>query len=125
MVEKKLVDKILLLGKFLQESGNILNLFALVKKENSTDSWDLVISSKSFKKDEKEIIQDIIQLLQKELNNVELERIARIVVLKPESPFVKNINLTMGVTNSVINVKDSTFNNLLIKEMILFSSIRS
>lgn len=124
MVEKKLVDKISLLGKFLQESGNILNLFALVKKEDSTDSWDLVVSSKSFKKDEKEIIQDIIQLLRKDLNNDELERIARIVVLKPESPLVKNINLAMGVTNSVINIKNSTFNNLLVKEMILFSSIR-
>jgi hypothetical protein len=125
MVEKKLVDKISLLGKFLLEEGIILNLFALVKKEDSTDSWDLVISSKSFKEEEKEVIKKITQSLQKNLTNEELERIARVVVLKPESPTVKNINSAMSVTNSVINIKNSTFNNLLVKEMILFYSIKS
>lgn len=124
MVEKNLVDKIFIIGNLLQQDNIILNLFALVKKEDSADNWDLVISSKSFSKEEKEIIQDITLLLQKNLTNNELEKIARIVLLKPENQFVKNINSNMAVNSSIINIENSVFNNLLIKQMVLFSSVK-
>ena len=66
---KNLVDKIFALGNLLQQDNIILNLFALVKKEDSADNWDLVISSISFSKEEKEVIQDITLLLKKNLTN--------------------------------------------------------
>ena len=124
MVEELLVKKIIeLKEKILNEKGP-LNLFALVQKDEQ-DNWDLVVSSNFFFGKEKEFLEYFVGELQRSLTNRELKFILRVILLKPDDNFVKNINSGMKIEKGRMVLENCTFNGMLVKKMYLFYSSRN
>jgi len=124
MVEETMVKKFIDLKDKILEEKKSLNLFALVQREDR-ENWDIVISSSSFLNKEKEFLSYFVKLLQNALTDKELENISRVVLLKPDDPFVKNINSSMNVTGGIMTVENSSFNGMLIRKMYLLYSSRN
>lgn len=124
MVEETMVKKFIDLKDKILEEKKSLNLFALVQREDR-DNWDIVISSKSFLNKEKEFLSYFVKLLQDALTDKELEMISRVVLLKPEDSFVRNINSSINITEGSTTVENSSFNGMLIKKMNLLYSSRN
>jgi len=124
MVEETVVKKFIDLKNKILEEKKSLNLFALVQREDH-DNWDIVISSNSFLNNEKEFLSYFVKLLQDTLTDKELEIISRVVLLKPDDSFVKNINSSINVTKGSTTVENSSFNGMLIRKMYLLYSSRN
>jgi len=123
MVEETMVEKFIDLKNKILEEKKSLNLFALVQREDR-ENWDIVISSSSSLNKEKEFLSYIVKLLQSALTDKELEGISRVVLLKPDDPFVKNINSSINVTGGSTTVENTSFNGMLIRKMYLLYSSR-
>jgi len=123
MAQEKLVEKLSQLTPKVLDQIEMLNLFALIQRDDQ-ENWDLVVSSGTFVGKEKDFLKKFVELLQGNLTNDELRSIARVVLLKPENPIVRNIN-QIGVRGGTVTVENSSFNKMLIRKMHLFYSARS
>ena len=102
------------------ERGNF-NLFALVEREDSLGKWDIIISADWIKEKEKEVINLIAAKLRKSLTEAEQLMFSRIVVLSPNEPFVKNLNM-ISVEHGSLKISNNTFNGIFVKEAYLITS---
>ncbi len=77
-------------------------LFALIAREDSFGSWDVVISAKWIK-DEKALIKTLASKISRDLSEDEQLMLSRIVVLPSTDPFVKNLNMIGVITEQSKN----------------------
>lgn len=109
--------------KISSEKGGF-NLFALFKSEIDTLNWDLVISAEWLNKgSNKKDIEIIVTFLKNKLNPFDLHKISRIITVKSNEPFVKNIVSAMKIEHSIIKIENSNLNGVLIKEGVIFTSM--
>lgn len=95
-------------------------LFALIEREDSFGSWDVVISAKWIK-DEKALIKTLASKISRDLSKDEQLMLSRIVVLPSTDPFVKNLNM-VGVEHGKVKLSNNTFNGIFVKEAYLITS---
>ncbi|MDQ3635594.1 MAG: hypothetical protein M3405_13950 [Acidobacteriota bacterium] len=102
------------------EKGEFV-LFALIEREDSLGKWDIVISAKWIEDKKKEVIEFIASNLKNKLNEEEQLMLSRIVVLSPNDPFVKSLNM-IGVEHGTVRISNNNFNGVFIKEGYLITS---
>jgi len=103
------------------EKGSF-NLFALIERDDSFGKWDIVISAKWIKDNEKTLINTIASKISKNLSKDEQLMLSRIVVLPSTDPFVKNLNMFVGAEHGTIKLSNNTFNGIFVKEAYLITS---
>lgn len=102
------------------EKGEFV-LFALIEREDSLGKWDIVISAKWIEDKKKEVIEFIASNLKNKLNEEEQLMLSRIVVLSPNDPFVKSLNM-IGVEHGTFRLSNIKFNGVFIEEGYLITS---
>jgi len=95
-------------------------LFALIEREDSFGKWDVVVSAKWIKDNEKTLINSIASKISKKLSRNEQLMLSRIVVLSPTDPFVKNLNM-IAVEHGTIKLTNNSFNGIFVKEAYLIT----
>lgn len=114
-------DKIIAIEKRVSSELGKFNAFALIERE-TINRWDILISLPNAQDIEQEVITKVHAEFFKELPKQDAITIARIVVLEPTSPFVKQLNEIAHVEHSKVELKDEVINNLRIKYAMVISS---
>lgn len=114
---KKTLDKLINMEKDLSEEKGKFRLFAFFLRENSPGVWDLVVSAAWIDKDKSKALKFIVNKVQKYLNKNEILQLSRIVIID------KNNSLkAIKTEHSIIEIKNSNFFGLQIKEAYIITS---
>ncbi len=85
-------------------------LFALLERENSVGPWDIIVSAPWVGENTKPTLDLVFDKLKKSLTKEELLTISRVVVLRPDEPFVKEFLVYMRAQQQ-INPRYHEFTN--------------
>lgn len=106
--------------KITKEFGDIV-LFGLFLPDNTSNKWDLIISSSWLKSYDIKALKAISKILNNELND-EIIKLSRIVVIEPLDNFVKKINSAVNIKNGDIELINCEFNGIQIKHAFIITS---
>lgn len=115
-------EALLQVERSISEEKGPFSLFALFLREEAPEKWDLVVSAPWIEEDKKSALKLISERVQGCLTASDLPIISRIVLADPSDPAVAAINRAVRVEHSAVEVKDSTFFGLQIKQAHIFAS---
>lgn len=119
---KNVINKFLEIEKEINKEKGFFNLFALFLREDSENKWDLIISATWFLNDEKKTLDYVIDKIKSKINKNEIINLSRIVLLKPNDPFVLNINSIIVCEHSITEFSSCVLNNMHIKHAFIITS---
>lgn len=124
MVDIQLVEKFnKIFQQITKEKGEVY-LFMLVKMDDFSDKWSVVISAPWIGLTQKNKSFDYIRLLMRStLTQEELLNIARIGIFGPESPLVRLITSAIRSESGTNRLQNTKFNGFLIHDAYIFRSI--
>ena len=105
------------------EMGPFL-LFALFLREDTADSWDLLVSAHWLEVDKGAALKYLAKKLQFVSSAAELERLSRIVIIGSNQPALAAIQSAIHVEHGFTEVLNSTFNGLKIDRAYIITSRR-
>jgi hypothetical protein len=117
-----LIKKLVSLEKEISEERGDFSLFALFLREDAPDRWDVVVSAPWFGDDKKGTLQYFARKLRSRLRPQELLRISRIAIVEPTDESLKEIHRAIEAEHARIEVKDSVFFGLRIKDGFIITS---
>ncbi len=106
-----------------QEKGN-LSLFALFLREDAPDVWDLLISAPWARINKSDALKYVAGKIRKKLDNSELLKLSRIVILEGDDPAVQAFQRGIKVEHGIAEIQNSNFLGLPIKHAYLITSKR-
>jgi hypothetical protein len=121
----QLIEKMISLERSISSDKGDFSLFALFLREDSEDKWDLVVSSSWLLKNKKKGIEYLAELLKKSLNKAEILSISRIVLIEEDNPGLNAIHRAITTEHSGVEIKDSNFFGLQIKNAYIITSKRN
>jgi hypothetical protein len=98
------------------------NFFALFQHENSLDNWDLVVSGEWVYNHKAEALKYISKKLKVALNQKEIIRISRIIVIDPSNPSLNSIIKEHKIEHGLIEENNKTYFDLDIQQALIISS---
>jgi hypothetical protein len=84
-------------------------VFALFLREDAPDRWDLLVAAPWMPKSKNTALKYFSDKLVKTLNQKELLKLSRIVIIEPDDPSLSAIQEAMHVEHGLAEIKDSTF----------------
>lgn len=105
------------------EKGSFL-LFALFLREDAPDRWDLLVAAPWIPKNKKTALKYFSDKLIRTLNQKELLKLSRIVIIEPDAPALAAIQQARHVEHSITELKDSNFFGMQIKHAYIITSRR-
>lgn len=121
---KELVEKLTTIEKQTSAERGEYDLFALFLREDSSNKWDILVSSHWISSNKEESLKYLAQKVQKELAPAELSLISRIVIIEKNDPALPTLQQAVSVQHGVAEIKDSSFFGLQIKHAFLITSRR-
>jgi hypothetical protein len=118
----ELANKLASVEREIAEERGGFALFALFLRQDAEDKWDLVVSSPSFHKDEKEELKYLAGRIRSHLDPEELLLLSRIVLIDADDGAVKEVNKSISVEHGMAEVRDSNFFGLQIKHAFIITS---
>jgi len=100
-------------------------LFALFRRENAPDGWDLVVSSPWLKEGRLKQLAEFAHALKEILGERQLRELARIVPIKGDDPALEAVLSAIQVDDGVVEVRESMFFDLRIRQAIFLRATRS
>lgn len=111
-----------ILSIFKQEQTHIA-LWMLKALEADMSTWNLMVSASEYNHiSTKKAVQHVVNILNNNLNKSILKKIVRVTILKTSDPFVKDINQTFHVRNTVKYIQSSFIGGVYIEKAIIFES---
>ncbi len=99
-------------------------LFALFLREDVPDRWDLIVSAPWAAADQKGALEYLVNRIKEDLGPQELTQLSRIVFIDPDDTAVKNFNRAIHVEHGSVEVRDSNFFGMPIKQASIITSKR-
>lgn len=121
---KDMITKLINVETKISTERGSFNLFALFLRENK-EEWDLLVSSKWINKDKFESIKYISQEVQNALDQEELFKISRIVVINCNDPEIDAINAKADVEHDNVRIDNSNFFGFVIRSAYIITSKKS
>lgn len=100
-------------------------LFALFRRENAPDGWDLVVSSPWLKEGRLKQLAEFADELKEIIGERQLRELARIVTIKGDDPGLKEVLQEIQIEDGVVEVRESMFFDLRIRQAIFLRATRS
>lgn len=100
------------------------DLFALFLREDAPGKWDLVVAADWIKNNTEESLKYIIGFVQKVLSKDELLKLSRIVIIDEKNPALDGMQRAVSVEHGIVEVQDSNFFGLQIKQAFVITSRR-
>jgi hypothetical protein len=110
-------------SQIAQEKGDF-TLFALFMREDVPDRWDLIVSAPWVGDDKQAAVSYLVDQIKSRLGEQDLTQLARIVFLDPNSVAVQSLNRAIQIEHGNVEVKDSNFFGLAIKQAYIITSKR-
>ena len=99
-------------------------LFALFMREDAPDRWDLIVSAPWTGDDKRGTVNYFVTQIKARLGEAGLTSLSRIVVVDPQDAAVQAINRAIQIEHGTIEVRDSNFFGLPIKQAYIITSKR-
>lgn len=122
---KEIVTKLVKIEKKISAEKGPFNLFALFLRGDTEDKWDLLVSSKWISNDKYESLKYISSEVQKGLDQEELVKISRIVVIDCGNPELDAINSAIAIEHGNIKIDNCNFFGFIIRRAYIISSKKS
>ena len=106
-----------------QQKGSF-NLFAIVEREDSLGSWDIIVSADWIGNNQKQLVDMIASKIARQMDNNEKLMLSRILILPSSDKFVQSLNL-VEIEHGSSRLTNCTFNGILINEAFLITSKKS
>jgi hypothetical protein len=119
---KAIVEKLRGTEKALAKAKGPFDLFAIFLREDAPEVWDLVVAASWIESDRPEALRIISKRVQQDLSPTELTKISRIVIVDQAHAALQAVTSAVGVQHTVIEVKDSNFFGLQIKEGFIITA---
>ena len=121
---KELVAKLRSLEQEIAEEKGDFSLFAVFLREDVPNRWDLVVSAAWFGPNEKSTLDYLVDKIRSRLKESELLMLSRIVLVCASDPSLKAIHSAVKVEHGEVEISNSSFFGLLIKQAYIITSKR-
>lgn len=98
------------------------SLFALFRRAEAPDKYDLLVSAPWIEADKKQSLDYLVEKVRKQLTKGQLLSLSRIVLLEKDNPILKSINKAIKVKHGSVEVKDSSFSGIQISQACISTS---
>lgn len=120
----EVVEKFASLEAGIAERKGDLSLFALFLREEVADRWDLVVSAPWVGQNKQEAVDYLIGEIKSHLGAQYLIHLSRIVIVDPDEVAVQALNSALQVEHGRVEVRDSNFFGLPIRQAFIITSKR-
>ena len=93
-------------------------LFALFRREDAPDGWDLVVSSPWLEEGKLKALGEFAEALKASIGDKQLRELSRIVTINQDDPALKAILSSVQVDDGVAEVRESSFFGLRVERAI-------
>lgn len=118
---KRTIKKFKVLEATLSKERGDFVLFALFEREDTPNKWDFILSATWLKENKKEL-SNIVKRLHAKFSSAELLSLSRLLLLKPNDPFVVNINKLIQVEHGEVELINCVINQISIRHAFIISS---
>lgn len=105
------------------ERGDFV-LFALFMREDAPDRWDLIVSAPWTGGDKRAVVNYLVGQIKLRLGEEDLTTLSRIIVVDPQDTAVQALNRAIQIEHGGVEVRDSSFFGLPIKQAYIITSKR-
>ena len=116
------VAKLQSVERHLSDEHSGFSLFALLQRFGSS-AYDLVVAAPWLDESSKAHLQMVVMALNAELTPIDLRQIASVVILRPDHPGVKYLNM-FQVEHGSLYQGDNVFNNMKLRSGLVITSVR-
>ena len=124
MTTPELVERFARLETEIANEKGDFSLFALFMREEVPDRWDLMVSAFWTGADNTAAVDYLVAQIKSKLGDGDLVSLSRIVVIDPEDAAVRMLNRNVHVEHGNVEVRDSIFSGLAIKQAYIITSNR-
>jgi len=124
MTVPELTEKFAELESRIAEEKGPFALFALFMREDAPDRWDLIVSAPWAGEDKRSVVDYFVGQIKSRLGEQGLTSLSRIVVIDPQDAAVQALNRTIQIEHGRVEVRDSTFFGLTVKQAYIITSQR-
>ena len=124
MTTPELVERFARLETEIAQERGDFALFALFMREEVPDRWDLMVSAAWAGGDNAAAVNYLVAQITSKLGDGDLVSLSRIVVIDPEDAAVRMLNRNVHVEHGNVEVRDSIFSGLAIKQAHIITSNR-
>ena len=124
MTTPELVERFARLETEIAQERGDFALFALFMCEEVPDRWDLMVSASWAGGDNAAVVNYLVAQIKSKLGDGDLVSLSRIVVIDPEYAAVRMLNRNVHVEHGNVEVRDSIFSGLAIKQAYIITSNR-
>lgn len=121
---KEIVNKLMAIEKETSAERGEYNLFALFLREDSSNKWEILVSSDWINNNKEEALKYIAQKIQNAFTQSELLLISRIVIIEDTNPALPSLQQAINIEHGSAEIKDTNLFGLQIKHAFLITSIR-
>lgn len=93
-------------------------LFALFRREDAPEGWDLVVSSSWLEEGKLKALGEFAEALKGSIGEKQLRALSRIVTIRHDDPALKAILSSIQVDDGVAEVRESVFFGLRVEHAI-------
>jgi hypothetical protein len=119
---KELVKKLIDIEVEISKEKGRFHLFALFLREDSEDKWDLLVAAPWVNESRTDAIKYIASVVQKTLNEDELLKITRVVIIDDANPALGAVHRAIDIEHGSAEINNCNFFGLIIKRGYLITS---
>jgi len=119
---KKIIEKLKQKEIEISKNKGGFNLFALFLREDSPNKWDLLVAAPWIEKNKNNALKYIASIIQKTLNQEELLKISRIIIIDLNNKALSAIQRAVSVEHGTAEIANSSFFGLSIRHAYLITS---
>lgn len=118
------IEKLRVLEKSLAAERGDFVLYALIRRQDAPNRWDLLLSAAWFGEDEKETLDFIVGKIKEKLTPQEMIMLSRIVLFPPDDPRVREISqkLQEPVMHGNVELSRWTFSDMPVSHAHIVTS---
>ena len=120
----KLFEEIVSIERQTSREKGEFSLFALFLREESPDKWDLIVSAPWIEADKEGSLRYLASLVQSRLTPSGLLSLSKIVLIDVDNPALEAVQNTVAVEHGKVEVRDSNYFGLPIKQAYIITSKR-
>lgn len=119
---KQIIEKLTTIEKETSIERGKYDLFALFLREDSSNKWDILVSSDWINNNKEEALKYLAQKIQTSFTQSDLIQISRIVIIDENNPSLPALQQAVNIEHGAAEIKDSNFFGLQIKHGFLITS---
>ena len=119
---KELVNRLITIEVEISKEKGQFHLFALFLREDSEDKWDLLVAAPWIDENKTDAIKHISSVVQKALNENELLKITRVVIIDDTNRDLRAVHRAIDIEHGSAEINNCNFFGHIIKHAYLITS---